>query len=251
MPGAGARNLVIAWVARDPARRDPRVLRDPAYDGGVWRIACLVVVVACDGAPGVAPDAGPDAEPAWATYTIAPGDHEATLTGDALAGFVDVEARDYQLAFDPSAAYVLTEPVEPEDQLDWNKLPGLSDCGAFDLSVEGVMFGWRWRIDLDPPRLEVTAYANASGVHQWPDEPLLTLSAAELAEAAPLRYQLGSDGADFTFAITGTIGGRDVDVATTLPRGCTDAEGSRWAAGLYFGGTSVAPSTITARMLEE
>lgn len=112
------------------------------------------------------------------------------------------------------------------------------------------MFGWRWRNDLDPSRLEITAYANADGVHQWQDDPLVSLTGDELAEEAPLRYRIWSDGGVYGFSIEGTIGGRTIDVATTLPRGCTDATASRWAAGLYFGGTSVAPTTITARIAE-
>lgn len=214
--------------------------------------------VACDGGAGAGPDAAPepDGGPAWATYTIEPGEHDATVSGGTrdspLAGFVEVEGRDYQLALDASAAYVITEPVEPQDQLDWNKLPGLSDCGAFDLAQDGVMFGWRWRIELDPPRLEITAYANADGVHQWPQDALVSLTGEELAEEAPLRYRIWSDGGVYGFSIDGTIGGRTIDVATTLPRGCADEAGgsARWAAGLYFGGTSVAPTTITARIAE-
>ncbi len=55
--------------------------------------------------------------------------------------------------------YTLTAPVQPNDQLDWNKLPGISDCDQLDLSVDGVMFGWRWRLDTSPKVLEITAYA--------------------------------------------------------------------------------------------
>lgn len=192
----------------------------------------------------------------WATYVILPGRHDADIEGGTpespLRGFQTIAGRDYRFAFDASAAYELTEPTEPGDQLDWNKLPGLSDCGTIDLAVDGAMFGWRWRLDLDPPVLEVTAYANATGVHQTPPDPLFTLTAAELALAAPLRYRVWPDGERFHFAVSGAVGDRAVDVTATLPRACpaTPALDFKWAAGLYFGGTSLAPARITGRVAE-
>lgn len=218
----------------------------------------VTVLVACGGDPPADPDAATtDAYvEVWATYTIEPGNHDADVTGGApgnpLRGFVEVGGRNYRFAFDPSAAYVLTNPTDPEDQLDWNKLPGLSDCETIDLAVDGAMFGWRWRVDLDPPRLEVTAYANATGVHQWPADPLFTLAAAELAADAPLAYRVWPDGDVYRFAVTGAIGARTIDATASLPRACpaTPAVSFKWAAGLYFGGTSVAPSRITGRITE-
>ncbi|HUQ00947.1 MAG TPA: hypothetical protein VM261_00570 [Kofleriaceae bacterium] len=216
--------------------------------------ATLVALCAC-GADDVAPE--PDAfVELWATYAIEPGQHDATISGgtddNPLRGFQTIAGRDYQLAFDPSAAYVLTQPTDPDDQLDWNKLPGLSDCGTIDLAVDGAMFGWRWRVDLAPPVLEVTAYANATRVHQWPPDPLFALSADELAADAPLRYRVWPDGDVFRFAVTGAIGARVIDVTAELPRACpaTPVLDFKWAAGLYFGGTSVAPSRISARVSE-
>jgi hypothetical protein len=51
--------------------------------------------------------------------------------------------------------YRITNPVQPDDQLDWNKLPGVSDCGQLDLAQDGFMFAWRWRLDLTPNVLEL------------------------------------------------------------------------------------------------
>ncbi len=218
----------------------------------------LAFAAACGGGD-VALDAAPEPDTfveVWATYTIEPGQHDALVTGGApdnpLRGFQTIDGRDYRFAFDGSAAYVITQPTQPGDQLDWNKLPGLSDCGTIDLSVDGAMFGWRWRVDLAQPVLEVTAYANATSVHQTPLDPLFTLSAAELAADAPLRYRVWPDGEVFRFAVSGVIAGRAIDLTSTLPRACpsTPALDFKWAAGLYFGGTSVAPSRITGRMSE-
>lgn len=226
----------------------------------------IIVAVALAGAGAGAcgsPDAAPpidappppiDAPVEWATYTIPAGQHPAMIGGGApdnpLRGVVSVPGRDYRFAFDASAAYVLTMPVQPEDQLDWNKLPGLSDCEQPDLSADGLMFGWRWRIDVEPRVLEVTAYANNTRVHLT-TPVMLALTAEELAADLPLRYRLWIDGDRYRFTIAGDLAGRPIDVTAELPRVCTSApDAAKWAAGFYFGGTSVAPQVITARVSE-
>lgn len=196
---------------------------------------------------------------AWARYVIGVGEHGATLqkaaSGNPEAGLVrGLAGRDYRFVFDTSAMYTLTDPVQPDDQFDWNKLPGLSDCNEFDLSKSGVMFGWRWRLDTDPPVLEITAYANASSMHQWLDAPLATLDADDLASETPLHYRLWADGALYRFELSGQVRGRAIDATATLPRQCPTLApadlGIQWAAGLYFGGTSTAPSEVTGRIYE-
>jgi hypothetical protein len=196
------------------------------------------------------------AGPPFATFRIDVGRHDATITGGSndnpIRQFVSVGGRDFLFAFNASAAYTLTNPVEPQDQLDWNKLPGLSDCGTLDLSVNGAMFGWRWRLDLNPHVLEVTAYANNNSTHLWLAQPLFTLEAAELAADAPLRYRVWLDGNLYRFSVQGMIGARAIDVSATHPRVCpnTSATGLKWAGQFYFGGTSTAPSVITSRVSE-
>lgn len=192
----------------------------------------------------------------WALYTIDIGAHSARVSGGSagnpLAWFTSVAGRDYSFRFNSSAAYVLTHPMQPEDQLDWNKLPGFSDCGTVDLAVNGAMFGWRWRLDTTPKVLEITAYANNNSKHLWLSMPLFTLDAADLSADAPLRYRVFIDGAQYRFAVTGSVRGRAINVSATLPRACatTSATALKWAAGLYFGGTSTAPSKITGYITE-
>lgn len=192
----------------------------------------------------------------WAQYTVNVGAHGASVSGatpgSPISLFTTVAGRDYRFRFNSSAAYVITRPTEPSDQLDWNKLPGISDCGTLDLSKNGAMFGWRWRIDLTPPVLEVTAYANNDGKHLWPTAPLFSLDAADLASDEPLSYRVWLDGSRYQFAVTGTVRGRSISATTTLPRSCagTSATALKWASGLYFGGTSTAPSKITGHVAE-
>ena len=232
-----------------PADPDAAAATDAADDDATVPPVDARVVdapVAVDAAPG----------PVFATFRIDVGRHDATITGgdnsNPIRAFQMVGGRDYLFAFNPSAAYTITNPVEPSDQLDWNKLPGLSDCGTVDLSVNGAMFGWRWRLDTTPRVLEVTAYANNNSAHLWLPQPLFTMTAEELALDAPLRYRVWLDGNLYRFSVQGMLGARAIDVTATHPRICpnTSTTALKWAGQFYFGGTSTAPSVITARVSE-
>ncbi len=192
----------------------------------------------------------------WAVYTIEIGAHFPHVSnaqpGNPRDGLRMVAGRDYGFRLNPSAIYQIDHPVQPGDQFDWNKLPGFSDCGTVDLAVNGAMFGWRWRLDTTPKVLEVTAYANNDRVHLTPATPLFTLDADDLLSDAPLRYRVWIDGSQYRFSVVGEVRGRAIDVSATLPRVCPAyaANGLRWSAGFYFGGTSTAPSQITGRIAE-
>jgi hypothetical protein len=198
-------------------------------------------------------NAVPSADRFW-TQTVSPGSHTATTTGTyeptrPLAGFTTATHRDFWLAFDATAEYLITNPTEPDDQWDFNKTPGLSDCGAIALSSYGYMFGWRWNVPNQ--RMEVYAYWNIAGVHHVSPGALVEFTRAELAAEQPLKYSMFADGSSYQFAIEGTVGGRAINAAFTSPRGCdTPNPVFVWASGLYFGGTSVAPQTVTARVAE-
>lgn len=215
-------------------------------------LVCALAACAADVAP--EPDAAPPLPESWATYRIEPGEHSADVEHreprNPIDGVVDVIGRDYELALDVTAIYELTAPTEPTDQLDWNKLPGLSDCGEIDLAADGAMFGWRWRID--PPVLEITAYANNAGTHLQTEQPMFTLDADDLAAATPLRYRVSRGSELYAFSVEGTVRGRAIDATATLPRRCADMprDPLAWAGAFYFGGTSVAPHLITAQMRE-
>ena len=146
-------------------------------------LAVVLVAASCAAAAG--PHTG------WAKYSIAPGAHSATVDANGgtspIAGLTSVSSRTFKFFFDSSAKYVITEPTQPSDQFDYNKLPGFSDCGDIDLSKNGAMFGWRWRLDTNPKRLEVVQYANNNGTHLYPSAPLLSLSEAEVDGEHPAR----------------------------------------------------------------
>lgn len=227
------------------ARRDVRV-------GGIAAVV-LLATVALSGCLAPGTPAG------WSSYTIEPGAHSAAVdrpTGvtGPKAGWVSPggASRTFDLTLNTTAEYVLTEPTEPADQFDWNKLPGFSDCGDLDLARNGAMFGWRWRTDTSPRVLELVPYANANGVHQYPEAALVTLSHDDLVAKQPLRYSIAIDGSVYRFAIDGTVRGRPIHVTATLPRSCPTNPTStgKWYAGFYFGGTSTAPSQIYAYVRE-
>ena len=201
-----------------------------------------------DAAPGL--DAVPAAHAGWAKYTIASGEHVALVDQNGAArapisGFTSTTARSFDFIFDRSAEYILTHPTQADDQLDWNKLPGLSDCGQVDLAQDGLMFAWRWRPDLVPPVLEIAHYANGGGTHLYPAAGLIALEEADLAAETPLHYELTITSTSYRFRISGAIGARVFEERAEFPRRCTGATPRlRWAGGFYFGGTSTAPHTI-------
>ena len=216
--------------------------------------AALVVLTGCmPSYPTPAPG------PRGNTHTIRRGDHGATVERGAsapapLLGVTRVPGRTYHLIFDSSARYVITDPVEPQDQLDWNKLPGLSDCAQYDLAVNGLMFAWRWRTDLTPRVLEINAYANNHSVHLWPEEPLLALTRAQIDGQRPIwfRLRISNDGQSYEFTVRTRLAGEEIVRTAELPRACPGRgrDVRKWAGGFYFGGTSTAPQRIRAYVHE-
>lgn len=197
--------------------------------------------------------------PRWNRHVIARGDHSASVVRGAsapvpLLGFTRLSSRTYHLIFDSTARYRITNPTQPDDQLDWNKLPGLSDCGTPDLAVNGLMFGWRWNLDESPTVLELTSYANNNGTHLWPDGPLLSLTRAQVDARRPIwfRLRISNDLDNYEFTIRTVLAGEEVVAYDTIPRACPNMARNvnKWAGGFYFGGTSVAPQRIQASIFE-
>jgi hypothetical protein len=262
--GSGSGDLPDASLSFDAGLVDAGLLDAGPSDAGV--IDGGEIDAGFDAGTPVQVDAGtPDAGMlpphwGWARYTIAAGAHSATVAMNGasrspLAGISFVTGRTYDFIFTPSAMYELTNPAQPGDQLDWNKLPGISDCGQVDLAQDGLMFAWRWRLDLTPRVLELAHYANNAGTHLYPAAGIVTLDEADLLAEEPLRFELGIGGSGnsrYLFRISGTVRGRVIDVTGEHPRRCASSStsGLKWAAGFYFGGTSTAPQTITGYVRE-
>src|SRR5205085_2437657 len=82
------------------------------------------------------------------------------------------------------------------------------------LSVDGAMFAWRWRIDVTPNVLEVTAYANNASKHLTAATPMVVLDEADLESTSPLHYRLSLDGATYRFVVSGSVRGRTISEAS-------------------------------------
>lgn len=156
----------------------------------------------------------------------------------------------YQFSFNPSAIYQHPD----QDQLDWNKLPGVTDCGSLEMSRNGAMFGWRWAPQTR--KLQITAYANRQGVHQSADSSvyqnqvqMVELDETDLNQFAPLTYEIQLSGSNYYFTISGTLpSGRILRATSILPRGCTSQPWIKQGSTLYFGGTKTAPHTVTGHL---
>lgn len=156
----------------------------------------------------------------------------------------------YQFSFNPSAIYQHPD----QDQLDWNKLPGVTDCGSMEMSRNGAMFGWRWAPQTR--KLQISAYANRHGVHQAADMStyqhqvqMVEIDETDLNQFAPLTYEIQLSGSNYYFTISGTLpSGRILRATSTLPRGCTKNPWIKGGSTLYFGGTKTAPHTVTGHL---
>lgn len=178
----------------------------------------------------------------YSKQTVSKGNHYSS----AMPWLTTASGLSYQFAFNSTAKYNLNN----EDQFDWNKLPGMSDCGSVALSRNGAMFGWRWNPDTQ--RLEISAYANQLGVHQYYDNSqstvqLVELDMADIQEFAPLRFDIQILGERYQFNISGRLpNGRVINAQSTLMRGC-ESRPNRFKNGsnFYYGGTSVAPANTS------
>jgi hypothetical protein len=182
----------------------------------------------------------------YSTVTVAKGNHYADWP--LWLSFKPYVR--YQFSFDPSAIYQHPD----QDQLDWNKLPGFTDCGSLEMSRNGAMFGWRWAPQTR--KLQITAYANRQGVHQSADSSvyqnqvqMVEIDETDLNQFAPLTYDLRLNGSNYNFTIQGTLpSGRIISATSVLPRACTSQPWIKEGSTLYFGGTKTAPHTVTGHL---
>lgn len=188
----------------------------------VGLIALLAGAVgACTPDPGPAGPGGPVQPTRW--YILA-GHHEAT---DQRIELTTVDSLSFSVRFDDSAAYT---SIDPANQLDWNKLRGMSDCGAHHQTASARV-GWRW----NGTAVELGAYTYAGGV-------VTSTVLGAIAPGSTHELTIAADGASYRFTLDG--------VTTTMPRGCADVGVVKYHLWPYFGGDEVAPHDITIDILE-
>ena len=94
-----------------------------------WLICILILFSACNKY---------DAD-GFRIYTIKKNRHRSVIKVNRTKK----QSFDIQVQFDESAQYT---SQNPDNQLDVNKLWGVSDCGTTH-SKNSIRFGWRWDLD--------------------------------------------------------------------------------------------------------
>ena len=112
-------------------------------------ISLLTICAACDKT--VEDILNPPQKDGYRTYTIKKGEQ---YSNSITSKFVDPEMK-FKVIFDSSAIYTT---IDPDNQVDINKLYGFSDCGK-DHQTNSARFGWRW--SNDSLRLFAYCYKNA------------------------------------------------------------------------------------------
>jgi len=80
-----------------------------------------------------------------------------------------------------TAAFIDAEYKLPaNDQLDWNKLTGIS-FNPLNPSRNAIMIGWRWNPTIE--KVQLCAYFNVNGTNQYPENsntPLINVGLGQL-----------------------------------------------------------------------
>ncbi len=150
-------------------------------------------------------------------YVIREGEHHATLTYESI----ELENMKFKALFDSTAIYQTTDPV---NQVDINKLYGLSDCNSYH-HTNSARFGWRWY----EGKLEIWAYCYENG--EQTSAFVDTVSLNQFYD-----YKISFEKNKYIFQLN--------DKAIEMPRVCEDkARGYKLFP--YFGGDEAAPKNIS------
>lgn len=124
--------------------------------------------------------------------------------------------------FDNSAIYT---NVNPDNQLDINKLYGFSDNNSLSHQQYSARFGWRWSDNA----IRIFGYVYNNGARE----------SKELGTVAPgteNSYSIKVTPKSYVFALNGVV--------DSLPRTSTTATANGYKLYPYFGGDESAPQTI-------
>tara|TARA_R110002020_G_scaffold26793_7_gene86647 strand:- start:1811 stop:2365 length:555 start_codon:yes stop_codon:yes gene_type:complete len=131
-----------------------------------------------------------------------------------------------QVKFDESAKYT---SQYPENQLDVNKLWGVSDCGTTH-SKNSIRFGWRW--DLDQEQIEILMYRRL--LNEFTFKPLGYVNPGDVN-----YMSLNITDSHYHMYLNG--------VGDSMSR-CCDNTKRRYFLYPYFGGDEKAPHDITIKI---
>jgi len=157
----------------------------------------------------------------WDTYLLAKGDHYNHLRRFSL---FDGNTLHFEFIFDSTAIYTSTKP---ENQADWNKLMGFSDCNSLH-QTNSVRLVWRWYQN----ELQIGEYRYLDGEREYS-----LISTVPLNEKNSGRIVTQNDQYQITVN----------DVEVTRERSCTERNTGYWLFP-YFGGDETAPHNISIRV---
>ncbi len=188
--------------------------------------ACALLAMSCKKIDDALPTPKP-LEPTqnWETFIIPKGEHYSltnplTLIPDSCLKF--------DLAFDSSALYT---SVLPENQFDWNKVLGFSDCGDLH-QTNSLRLVWRHAIGIG---IELASYTYKNGTRDF--EILDTVAVGDTVAVELLKQQSGH---------YRTRIGSKIFVET---RECTSLSNTDYLLYPYFGGDETAPDTVRVHIL--
>jgi hypothetical protein len=186
----------------------------------VFSICLLMVHVRCEREELQPP---PPTEPidstiTWTTYTIPAGEHFVLQNSYPK---LDSAILHFDLTFDSSAIYT---SVLPENQFDWNKVIGFSDCSTHH-HQNSLRLGWRWNPTIG---IQLATYKYVNGVRSF--QIVDTVQVFDTVNV--FLEKMGS-----------TYHTRINSKVVIEPRGCSEINES-YLLLPYFGGDETAPDTI-------
>lgn len=174
-----------------------------------WLICIIILISACNkyNADG------------FRIYTIKKNRHRSVIKVNRT----QKQSFDIQVQFDESAQY---DSQDPANQLDVNKLWGVSDCGTTH-SKNSIRFGWRW--DLDAEQIEILMYRRKNSEFSFK-----SLGYTNIGNLNYMSLNITAD--SYVMTLNG--------VTDSMSRSC-DTPCSRYYLYPYFGGTDRAPHDVT------
>ena len=154
----------------------------------------------------------------WSTYTI-PAGNNYCLESKVLE--IKSNLIQFQVTFDSTAVYQTTHA---ENQADWNKVIGYSDCGSFH-QQNSLRLGWRYTPNVG---IELAGYSYVNGTRIAPIldtiqvHDTITVSMAKVLQ----EYQINVNGKLFS-----------------QNRGCDSGAQAYWLYP-YFGGNETSPQEM-------
>jgi len=153
-------------------------------------------------------------------YTIKEGRHKSTHTYSTTKNkYTQFEAR-----FDSSVIYTT---INPDNQLDINKLYGVSDCGC-DHRTHSMRFGWRWYNN----QIEIFWFRHQNGSFDYGKITNVGINESN-------TYTLSRLEDEYIMCVA--------DTCVTLIRPCEEEYKSYYLYP-YFGGDERAPHDITIKL---